>query len=48
MHLPFGILILRKERSPSSLGQMEALPAKGETEMVLESKTGRLSVKKPS
>ena len=27
---------------------MEALPAKGETEMVLESKTGRLSVKKPS
>ena len=48
MHLPFGILILRKERSPSSLGQMEALPVKGETEMVLESKTGRLSVKKPS
>ena len=27
---------------------MEALPAKGDTEMVLESKTGRLSVKKPS
>ena len=43
-----GILILRDERKVSSFGQIEALPAKGETEMVLESKTGRLSVKKPS
>ena len=41
-------MILRNERKVSSVGQMEALPAKGETEMVLESKTGRLFAKKPS